>query len=344
MKTRIEKIVLCDYGSFLGREKGCLLVRDRKGQEKRYPLMNNLIEEVQLTSGNSISTGALVTLGFWGIDCVFLTQRGHPVATLRSLVDDSHVTTRVSQYEALSNGKGSDAAKQFVLGKLAGCEELLKKYGLRRLDSLRYCSQIKELEEKDLKILRNRLTSVEGKFSRQYFSQVLQLFNESFRPEARRTFKAYDGLNNILNLAYRILSWKVHMALIRAKLEPYLGFLHSLQWGTPSLVCDFQEIYRYLVDDFVIEYCRNVRTCDFVLKREDYSSNRKGERQYLNGTKNRVLLRELSKYFETKIDLPRVRRGKKQEIETLINEEALLFAKYLRSEKPIWHPRIVALS
>jgi hypothetical protein len=36
-------------------------------------------------------------------------------------------------------------------------------------------------------------------------------------------------------------------------------------------------------------------------------------------------------------------RGEKQELETLINKEALLFAKYLRGEKPHWHPRIAEL-
>jgi hypothetical protein len=36
--------------------------------------------------------------------------------------------------------------------------------------------------------------------------------------------------------------------------------------------------------------------------------------------------------------------GKTQEIETLINEEALLFAIYLRNEKQTWKPRIVSLS
>jgi hypothetical protein len=36
--------------------------------------------------------------------------------------------------------------------------------------------------------------------------------------------------------------------------------------------------------------------------------------------------------------------GSKQEIETLINEEALLLAKYLRNERTEWAPRIVNLS
>jgi hypothetical protein len=38
-----------------------------------------------------------------------------------------------------------------------------------------------------------------------------------------------------------------------------------------------------------------------------------------------------------------MRRGK-QEIETLINEEALFFAKYLRDERETWKPRIVSNS
>jgi hypothetical protein len=32
--------------------------------------------------------------------------------------------------------------------------------------------------------------------------------------------------------------------------------------------------------------------------------------------------------------------GESQTIETLISEEALLFAEYLRNEREIWHPRI----
>jgi CRISPR-associated protein Cas1 len=147
-----------------------------------------------------------------------------------------------------------------------------------------------------------------------------------------------------MQLLYQLLSWKVHIALIKARLEPYLGFLHSVQWGTPSLVCDFQEVYRYLIDDFVIEHCKAVDSKDFVLKDEDYSSNRKGKRQYLNEVKNRDLFNRLDKYFEKRVTIPRVRRGEYQEIEILINEEAFLFAKYLRDEKPSWSPRIIDLS
>ena len=46
-------------------------------------------------------------------------------------------------------------------------------------------------------------------------------------------------------------------------------------------------------------------------------------------------------YFDTKIEVPLIRYGKRQRIETLINEETLLLAKYLRKENDEWIPRIV---
>jgi CRISPR-associated endonuclease Cas1 len=137
-----------------------------------------------------------------------------------------------------------------------------------------------------------------------------------------------------------MLSWKVHRALIKAKLEPYLGFLHSTQYGKPSLVCDFQELYRHLIDDFLIQYSQQLNTKDFIVKTEDMTRNKKGKRVYLNDVQTRGLMRELEKFFESIIEVPRMKVGKKQTIETLINEEALLLAKFLRNEQKTWITRI----
>jgi hypothetical protein len=40
------------------------------------------------------------------------------------------------------------------------------------------------------------------------------------------------------------------------------------------------------------------------------------------------------------VKVPRIRHGSKQTLETLINGEALLLAKYLRGERKAWVPRI----
>jgi hypothetical protein len=90
----------------------------------------------------------------------------------------------------------------------------------------------------------------------------------------------------------------------------------------------------------VIGYCRNLRKKDFVLKGEDYS-DKKGKREYLNDVQTDIFMKNLDRLFEDKVRVPRMGRGEQQELETLINEEALLFAQYLRNEKQQWNPRIV---
>jgi CRISPR-associated protein Cas1 len=121
----------------------------------------------------------------------------------------------------------------------------------------------------------------EGHCSDNYFNQIFGLVSESLRPERRKTFKAYDGLNNVFNFAYYVLKCRVHKALLKAKLEPYLGFLHSVQYGKPSLVCDFPELYRYLIDDYLIERCQKLRKKDFVLVTDFMMRLKMGKRIHL---------------------------------------------------------------
>jgi CRISPR/Cas system-associated endonuclease Cas1 len=118
------------------------------------------------------------------------------------------------------------------------------------------------------------------------------------------------------------------------------GFLWRFSLAQPSLVCDFQEPYRYLIDDFVIKYCQRLVKRDFMFKSEKLSGQKRGKREYLSDAETRDFTVKLKEYFETKVAIPRTKIGERQTIETLINEEALLFAKHLRGEREEWVPRI----
>ncbi len=63
--------------------------------------------------------------------------------------------------------------------------------------------KIGAIETQDLQVLRKKLLHIEGKFSQFYFNHVFQLFQRIFRPESRKTFKVYDGVNNLFNLGLR---------------------------------------------------------------------------------------------------------------------------------------------
>ena len=97
------------------------------------------------------------------------------------------------------------------------------------------------------------------------------------------------------------------------------------------------------MDNFLVGYACRLKPRDFVIKTENFSSNRRGKRQYLNKTMTNEFIRELNLYLRTRVEMPRMKVGNKQEIETLISEEVLLFAKYLRNERQIWDPRILKL-
>ncbi|MGD0029478.1 MAG: hypothetical protein ABSC91_11125 [Candidatus Bathyarchaeia archaeon] len=46
--------------------------------------------------------------------------------------------------------------------------------------------------------------------------------------------------------------------------------------------------------------------------------------------------------FDYIVEIPRIRHGSRQTLDTLINEEAYLFAKFLRHERETWIPRIAS--
>lgn len=139
-----------------------------------------------------------------------------------------------------------------------------------------------------------------------------------------------------------MLSWRIHRALMKAKLEPFLGFLHALKHERASLVCDFAELYRFLVEDFLIQNCQGFNMKDFSFKAE-LVHGKMGKRQYLNNTKTSQVMKRLDLFFEEKVEVPRIYLGKQQTLETLINEEALLLAMFMRGKKNTWMPRILPL-
>jgi CRISPR-associated protein Cas1 len=339
--SKVLKVELSDYGSYLGRAEGCFEIRDKTGKIDRYPHFQKEIGEAVLKSGSYVSVDALIDLALWNIDTYIMTRRNRVVALLKNVEDDSHVKTRLCQYETvLDNEKCMEIAKQFLIAKIKGQNEVLKKYKLETSRNMLSFSQIENVKFENLKVTRRKLMAIESHNAKDYFSQIFKLFPEKIRPETRETYNAYDGLNNVFNFAYYILEYRIHKALLKAKLEPYLGFLHSVQFGKPSLVCDFQELYRCMIDDFLIERCHKLRKKDFVLVTDFMMHLKMGKKIHLKEYETDSLADDLNALFDRVVNVERIKVGNWQTIDTLISEEALLLAKYLRHEKKDWIPRL----
>ena len=48
--SKTQKIILDSHGSYLGMEKGCFVVRDKKGNYEKYPLFEKEIGMFRETS------------------------------------------------------------------------------------------------------------------------------------------------------------------------------------------------------------------------------------------------------------------------------------------------------
>lgn len=336
--SKVQKIIVSGYGNLLSMDKGQIILKDMKGNRTTYPLSENMIDEVVVTSGNLISTGLLTYLGFWDIPLTVCTKLGRPISVLHDVEDDSRVFTRVAQYQSLDNGKSLKIAKNIIIGKIESENNLLLSYGLE--PEYNAINLVKNLEETNLSILRKRLLSIEGKHSEFYFKQVFDLFPKSIRPDKRIGYKAYGGINNALNLGYKVLFWKVWLSIIRSHLEPYMGYVHTISYGKPALVVDMMEIYRSFIDNYVIKFCKDMSPKDLVAVEDDITRT-KSKRMYLKASRSYEFTNKILEYFTTMVKIPRKNVGVRQEFESLLNEECMQLAKYVRNEIPSWNPRIV---
>ncbi len=327
------RISLSDYGEYLGTEKFDFVVK--KNQEKIQKKPFHSVKDLSLCSGNSVSTKALAWASIYGIKTLVTSQSGRPLGVLLPLNYDSHVKTRIKQYEAYSNQTGVELAKIIVKAKIEAQALLLEKYGIQcnnqRNGTL---MNLQKLKANSVEEIRTKIHGIEGRFGKFYFNELIKLFPKEFRPQVRYSYKAVDMTNNLFNLSYEVLKWEVYKSIINAHLDPFLGFVHSIQHGKPSLVCDLQEPYRPLVDNFLIEYVKKLKTRDFEA---NYRS--KKPRVFLKHEESSKLISELNSFLDGKIKKQRTRKfGKFSKIRTIIREDVEQLASFARNETLQWHP------
>jgi hypothetical protein len=54
-RIKVVNLLVDTYGNYLGTDRGCIVLRDKERNEKRYPLFESEIGEIVLTSGNMVN-------------------------------------------------------------------------------------------------------------------------------------------------------------------------------------------------------------------------------------------------------------------------------------------------
>lgn len=329
----MSDIVLSEFGKYLGTKNFDFIINN--GKEKTHSKAFHSVNEIKLCSGNTISTKALAWASIYGIKCLVTAQSGRPLGVLLPLNYDSHVKTRIKQYEAYSNVKGVTIAKKIIKAKIEAQASLLKKHHVDCDNKMKASLwKLEKLEANSIEKIRTRIHGIEGRFGRFYFRELMNLFPKEFRTEVRHSYKAVDMTNNLFNLSYEVLKWEVYKSIINAHLDPFLGFVHSIQHGKPSLVCDLQEAYRPLIEHFLVQHAKKLEKGDFEAI---YRS--KKPRIFLKHKESSKLILELNSFLDTTVSKQRTRKfGKYSKIRTVIREDIEKLSQFLIEKKQDWHP------
>ncbi len=113
---------------------------------------------------------------------------------------------------------------------------------------------------------------LEGSFARKYYECFGQLFKESGLFNGRSKRPPKDEANSVLSLLYVLVTNRFMSYLDGIGFDPYIGFLHSMEYGRASLACDMVEPVRAIFCDRLVLKLFNLK----MFGRDDFQKEEDG--------------------------------------------------------------------
>lgn len=93
----------------------------------------------------------------------------------------------------------------------------------------------------------------EGSASNQFFAGLRNILPMEIKFSSRNRRPPRDPVNSLLSLGYTLLHYEAVLEIYARGLDPFIGFLHELNFGRESLACDVIEPLRYIIEELVIK-------------------------------------------------------------------------------------------
>jgi CRISPR-associated protein Cas1 len=172
------------------------------------------------------------------------------------------------------------------------------------------------------------LLGLEGAGTAHYFGVFQRLLKDDWGFTRRQRRPPRDPVNALLSFGYVLLMNQVASAVSIVGLDPYIGYLHSSQFGKPALALDVMEPFRPLVVDSVVLTLLN----NGMLSRRDFKEEL-GAWQ-LTDKGRRTFLTKFEERLNTEIHHPAF--SYKTTYRRCLELEVRLTAKWLTGEIPIF--------
>ena len=343
----MHRVYILEQGTYLRKSgNNLILVKDRTTVDE-VPLPQ--LEHLVLAGFISLSGAVINALVQHRVETVLLDRNFRFRARLH--VDEhKHVQRRQSQYLQLSQqGFCIQTARSIVSAKLSHQARFLQIKGRQSGSNalLSWAAAIRAIAKGvghvgDMELIRG----AEGHGSRLYFQAFAHLIkNPGFEFQGRNRRPPIDPVNAMLSFCYTLLTNEVLTAIKVVGLDPYLGSLHEVAYGRPSLACDLVEEWRtFVVDRLVLGLINShsIGPDDFVnrapgdldfVDEQDLKSKRPVE---LKPGPRKALVEAYEKWMDKKIQDPN--QGDSTSHRQHILRQVRLFSAYLNGETESYAP------
>lgn len=266
------QIFLDSYGAWLGVENGMFRVKPRNNPAQLFAVRR--VNAIFLTRGVSASSDALLLALVEQIPVIFLNPLGQPEGFLWQSRYGSVATIRRQQALFGADVQRWDWVRRQLVRKVSGQRRVLEDFLEQHPDWPAPGRRILNRNIPVLDFVQKQLErwspaadaepektfrGWEGTASRHYFRALSAALPPAWQFEGRSSRPALDPFNCLLNYCYGILYSLVELALLKAGLDPAIGFFHADRHNRPTLAFDCIEPYRCWAEAAALQLCHDGR-------------------------------------------------------------------------------------
>lgn len=268
----METLYIAEHGLQLRKKSDRILVRRKTVVVQEIPLRG--LKRIVVLGNSHVTTELMRHLALKGVDLAFLSSHGR--YRFRIVAHTSkNIFLRIAQHDRHRDKDFRLALGQTIVSaKCANQRSLLLRSrrnqpdaGIdRQIATIKKCrTRIQETDNL------SSLMGVEGTASRAFFSAFGRLLLGGFEMKSRQYHPPPDPVNAMLSFGYMLLFNEIEGLLEGYGFDVFLGYLHGVQYGRASLVCDMVEEFRSPVVDRLVLYLVNRR----MIKPEDFTVTKK---------------------------------------------------------------------
>lgn len=289
----MANLYITEQGSILRKTGDRLLVE--KDEEILLDVPCDKIDAVLIFGNVQVTTQSIRELFEHGIELAILTRTGRIVGQITSPAT-KNIELRIEQFKKYwDDSFRTRLAKIIVRGKISNDLNLLRTFSYNHPD-INLAAQMEGVQSAlstiDGAANINAVMGVEGNAARVYFGGFGKMILGEFTFEGRKRRPAPDPVNALLSFGYTLFFNEILSLLDGLGFDPYLGYLHTVEYGRASLASDLVEEFRATVDRFTL-YLIN----DRIFNQADFFTNPKGEGMYLTREAQKVYFAQYERYL-----------------------------------------------